>query len=346
MAETDPNVGRDLDGFLLEKRIGVGATGLVYRAKRGQQHYAVKVLADDYGRIPTLRARFEGEARALGRVDHPHIVHIESWGRVGDTLYLAMELLEGENLQVRLERAPLEAEEVLRWMDQLLDALGHAHQQHIVHRDLKPANLFLTTDGDLKILDFGLAKVLTQAEQEEVFDVTRRGKIVGTPAYMAPEQITGLSLDPRSDVYAIGVLLFELIADRRPFEHTTRARLLRAHLNEPVPAIFEASGGCVVDPKLEEVVRRALAKDPIERYPNASALREALAVFEPEAISHAGHTRSWKGSAISSVSLGSGERTMAAPGEAPGAFAVWAVSFVGVILLLAIAYHAIEGVSP
>ena len=303
---TDPMLGRTLDGYVLSERIGAGATGVVYRASRegDPRLYAVKVLNEALGHIKSLRRRFEREARALSRLTHEHIVDIADFGVTEDAVFISMEFLRGDTLEDRLQRAPLDPDVALRLMRQILEGLAFAHEQQIVHRDLKPANVFLVernepdrpgNSGDTipwaKILDFGLAKFLSIDELSQEGTLTRKGRVVGTPAYMAPEQITGVSLDVRADVYAAGVLLFELLADRRPFDYDRRSQLLRAHLFEPIPKLSDVRPGLDVDPKLEAVIRRALAKDPQERFQDARAFLDALMPFGEGAVKVPGRKR-------------------------------------------------------
>ncbi|MFO0696427.1 MAG: DUF2890 domain-containing protein [Polyangiales bacterium] len=286
----DPLLGRVIDGYRLESRIGAGATGIVYRARHPNRDkpVAVKVLHENLGRISSLKRRFEREARALTRLTHPSIVHIADFGVVDDITYIAMELLEGETLEDRMQRGPVEPERVIEIVRAVLQGLAFAHELQIVHRDLKPANIFLPknldADSAVKILDFGLAKFLSIDELSAESTLTRKGRIVGTPAYMAPEQITGVSLDVRADVYAVGTVLFELLADRRPFDYDRRSELLRAHLFEKVPSLTSVRSGLEVHPKLEAVVRKALAKDPGERFKNAGEMLRAIEQLPPMPI--------------------------------------------------------------
>ncbi|MBC7173553.1 MAG: serine/threonine protein kinase, partial [Polyangiaceae bacterium] len=272
--------GSTLDGYVLEAKIGSGATGVVYRARRGDEDkpVAVKVLNENLGQISSLRRRFEREARALSRLKHPRIVHISDFGITDEATFIAMEVLEGDTLEEILADGPVAPESAVAIVCQTLEGVGFAHEMQIVHRDLKPANIFLQFVGgkpDVKVLDFGLAKFLSVDELSEDATLTRKGRIVGTPAYMAPEQITGGALDVRADVYAAGVLLFELLADRRPFDYPRRSQLLRAHLFEPVPALATVRPGLTVHPALEAIVRKALSKDPAERFADAGAMLAA-----------------------------------------------------------------------
>jgi serine/threonine-protein kinase len=285
-ADPDPLVGRELSGFRIERRIGEGATGVVYRASHPEEPrpLAVKVLHDRFGELGALERRFEREARVLSRLRHPAVVDVLRFGNTAHATFIVMELLEGETLEQLLARGPIEPARALDVMRQVLEGLASAHRVEIVHRDLKPANVFLLAGAaHVKVLDFGLAKFLSDQEQSLDGTLTRRGRIVGTPAYMAPEQITGTGLDVRADVYAAGVVLYEMLADRRPFPALRRSALLKSHLFEPVPPLSEARPGLHVLPPLEELVLRALSKRPEQRYPDAGAMLEALAALPPDA---------------------------------------------------------------
>jgi len=286
----DPLVGESIGGYHVEGSIGSGATGVVYRARAPEdgRAVAIKVLADDLGQIPSLERRFQREARALAKLHHPRIVHISDFGVDPRGTFIVMELLEGETLEDSLSQRPIDPRLALVLMRQVLDGVARAHAEQVVHRDLKPANVFLcrtrADQVDAKVLDFGLAKFLSVDELSQDVTLTRRGRIVGTPAYMAPEQITGVSLDVRADVYALGVLFFEMLADRRPFDYRRRSELLRAHLFEQPPWLADARPGLVVHSELERFVRRSLAKDPDERFDNGGEMREALEAIEDDMV--------------------------------------------------------------
>jgi serine/threonine-protein kinase len=283
----DELLGRSLKGYRIEARLGSGATGVVFRARHPDQArpVALKVLHDNLGSISSLKRRFEREARVLAKLDHPNIVDITDFGVVDGHTFIAMELLEGQTLESMLAEAPIEFEYALNVAKQILAGLAFAHERQVVHRDLKPANVFLCPGPSepprVKLLDFGLAKMLSIDDLSQEGTLTRKGRIVGTPAYMAPEQITGVSLDVRADVYAVGVVLYEMIADRRPFLSERRSELLRAHLLEPVPPLSEARKGLIVHPDLEGIVRKALAKDPAQRYANAGEMLRAMEALPP-----------------------------------------------------------------
>ncbi|MCS6797036.1 MAG: serine/threonine protein kinase [Myxococcota bacterium] len=274
-------IGRRVGAYVIEARIGGGAMGTVFRASAPGRAtpVALKVLHEAMGSVAALRRRFEREARALARLVHPRIVAIEDFGVDGDLAFLAMELLQGRTLEAELARGPVAPQRALSIACDVLEGLAYAHALQIVHRDLKPANVFLERrpDGDfVKLLDFGLVKFLSIEEVSEEGTLTRKGRIVGTPAYMSPEQITGVSLDVRADLYAVGVILYEMLADRRPFDYERRSELLRAHLCEPVPPLHVVRPSLRVVPELVDVLDRALRKDPADRWPSAASMCEAL----------------------------------------------------------------------
>jgi serine/threonine protein kinase len=286
-------LGSTLGAYRVEGSIGSGATGVVYRAVDvdSARPVALKVLHDNLGSISGLERRFSREARVLAKLSHPNIVEVLDFGVEQGRTFIALELLEGETLEEALARGPIDPARALAYYDPILAALAEAHEHEVVHRDLKPANVFLTKDGAVKILDFGLAKMLSVEELSHEGTLTRKGRIVGTPAYMAPEQITGVSIDVRADVYALGVMLYELLADRRPFLYERRSELLRAHLLEPVPEITGVREGLWLHPALEALLARALAKDPYDRFANGRAMLEALRALPTEAVRVEGRER-------------------------------------------------------
>lgn len=315
-----------LGQYRVEYRLGAGATGVVFRGRdtKSDAIVALKVLNENLGTISSLRRRFEREARLLTKLEHPNIVHIASFGVQDTYTFIAMELLEGRTLEDALDEAPLDPLRAIEVMTEMLRGLAFAHEKEIVHRDLKPANVFLvrptTSEAPpgtsspqrdrVKLLDFGLAKLLSDDGGEgEDGTLTRKGRIVGTPAYMAPEQITGVSLDVRADVYAAGILLYELLADRRPFLSDRRSELLRAHLLAPPPPLETVRQGLTVHPELEGLVQKALEKNPNDRFPSAQAMLDALLALPPKpARMPSGDTSPRARSGATSEIISSGER--------------------------------------
>ena len=254
--------------------IGRGATSIVYKGvdPASGRVVAIKTLqrdgADADIDADAILLRFRNEARAIGRLRHPGVVAVDEFGEDGLHAWIAMEYIEGSNLEDVLLRSPLPGQErATAIMDELLDALGCVHGQGICHRDLKPANIMVTPQGRVKLTDFGVARLRD-------LGVTRVSSIIGTPAFMAPEQFTGGALDHRADLFACGVLLFLLLSGRRPFTGAPAA-VMHQILNEEPPLLSEASGGGV-GPAFDGVVRRALAKRADDRFASADDMREAL----------------------------------------------------------------------
>lgn len=273
-------VGRVLDGrYRLAEILGQGATGAVYRAEcLGEaRQVAVKVLHDELVDEPDLKERFEREARALFALRHPHILGVLDYGVTsGGTPYLVMELLEGQNLAERIDERPLSPEVALEVAEQFLSGLSFAHQQAILHRDLKTENIFLerTEDGRprAKLLDFGLVKFVDDERWGSAKKLTLAGSVMGSPAYMSPEQGTGGHMDARSDVYSAGVVVYELLTGSWPFMEENRTEMLKAHLLRPVPKLGEVRGSLRAAPELDAWMARAMAKDPAARFANGEEM--------------------------------------------------------------------------
>ena len=265
--------------------LGAGGMGEVYRARdtRLERLVAIKVLSPDLSASAPSRQRFEQEARTISRLSHPHICALYDVGREGEISYLVMELLEGESLSERLARGALPLEQALRYGVEIADALEKAHRQGIVHRDLKPGNVMLTKSG-VKLLDFGLAKVLPSVpgsggvggltSMPTEANLTQEGAILGTVQYMAPEQLEGRNADARTDIFAFGALLYEMATGRKAFSGTSQASLISAILKEEPGPISQAAP--LAPPALDRLVRTCLAKDPEERWQNAGDVAREL----------------------------------------------------------------------
>ncbi len=262
-----PQIGR----YRVLEKLGEGGMGVVYAGHdealdRRIALKTIRVTGDS-----TLRERFWREARAAASVSHPHVCPIYEVGE--DTqgrLFLAMELLEGESLGDRLKRGPIEIEEALRITCDILSALDALHGRHLIHRDLKPSNVFLTRHG-VKLLDFGLARPSSTDPLADT-GITQPGTVLGTPRYMAPEQVTGQELDARADLFAAGVLLYEMLSGRAPFDGETMMQVLHAVVYEAPPLL----AGPAPLPAIDRVIRRALAKKREDRYDDAAAMALAL----------------------------------------------------------------------
>jgi serine/threonine-protein kinase len=270
--------GSRIGRYEIRSLLGAGGMGQVWRAHdaRLERDVALKVLPAEALGDDTARARLVREARLASKLNHPHICTIYDVGEAEGQTYIAMELVEGQPLSARVADGPLPIEQILRYGQQMADALAHAHGRGVVHRDFKSANVVVTPDGQVKVLDFGLAKRLTGEELTEATTVSRHsltapGMVAGTLAYMAPEQLKGQPADARSDIWALGVVLYELAAGQRPFQGQTGFELTGAILNQPPTALPPS-----VPAPLAGVIDRCLAKEPGERYQQGTEVRAAL----------------------------------------------------------------------
>jgi predicted ATPase len=273
--------GTRLGPYEVRSLLAAGGMGEVYRARdtRLGRDVALKTLPETLARDQARVARLEREARAASALNHPHIVTVYELGTEGEHRYIAMELLDGASVRSLLSRGPLAIERLLSIGTQVADALAAAHEKSIVHRDLKPENVLVTVDGRAKILDFGLARFTL--EEEHTSDETRTfltgaGAVMGTVAYMSPEQAQGLPLDFRTDHFSLGVMLYEMAAGRRPFERATDAETIAAILRDPPPQLTD------VPQPLLWLIERCLAKDPHDRYASTRDLARELAALRSE----------------------------------------------------------------
>jgi serine/threonine protein kinase/Tol biopolymer transport system component len=269
--------------------LGAGSMGEVYRARDLQlnREVAIKILPSFVKTDPDRLARFEIEAKAAGALNHPNILSVYQMGTHDGAPYLVCELLEGKTLAESLRRGPLPIRQAIQFGVQIAHGLSAAHEKGIVHRDLKPENLFVTKDGRIKILDFGLAKVIPPKEgiSNLASTVTRIGVAMGTVGYMSPEQVRGQSVDQRTDIFAFGAILYEMVMGKRSFLKSTEADTVSAILNEEPPPITQLAPDA--PPALERVIRRCIEKNPEQRFRSASDLAFAL-----EALSDPGTLRS------------------------------------------------------
>jgi serine/threonine protein kinase len=270
MRAAPPQLGR----YRVDELLGSGGMALVYRGHDAklQRPVAIKLLADNLSGDDTFRRRFVREARTVARLTHPNVVRIYDVGEVEGRPYFVMELVEGETLANRLRRhGRLPVDEAVRIAIAVCGGLEHAHRAGLVHRDVKPHNLLLTPDGGVKIVDFGIARSL------DATAITESGSIVGTAAYLAPEQACGVELTPATDVYALGVVLYEMVAGHTPFDVETLAQVLHAGRRVPPVSTIAAEAPATLD----DIVRKCLARDPSRR-PTVAELSQRLHAIAAE----------------------------------------------------------------
>ncbi|GAB4579225.1 MAG: hypothetical protein Fur0022_19630 [Anaerolineales bacterium] len=263
------NIGR----YQVRKELGRGGMATVFDAydPRFERSVAIKVLPREFLHDPQFRARFEREAKTVALLEHPAIVPVYDFGEHDGQPYIVMQLMNGGSLADRLERGPIAPEEAVKILNRLAQALDVAHSKGIIHRDLKPGNVLFDQYGNAFLSDFGIARLKASG------NATLTGsQIIGTPAYMSPEQIQGeKTIDGRSDIYALGVILFLMLSNQMPFQADTPAKVMIAHIIEPAPSILVFRED--LPPGIDDVIDKALAKDPDDRYQTAAAMAEDFA---------------------------------------------------------------------
>jgi len=295
--------GTKLGPYQIRSALGAGGMGEVYRARdtRLDRSVAIKILHSHLSTTPELKLRFDREARTLSSLSHPHICSLYDVGKDGDVEFLVMELLEGETLSARLQRGPLPINAVMKLGIEIADALAKAHRLGVIHRDLKPSNIMLTANG-AKLMDFGLAKanvvntstgrslveLATATLQSPSSPLSSAGTLIGTIQYMAPEQIEGKDADGRSDIFALGLVLYEAVTGRRAFEGKTHLSIASAILQrDPPPITIENPD--VGLPPLEHTIQTCMAKEPDERFQTAHDVKLQLMWLARMANSQPGH---------------------------------------------------------
>jgi len=284
--------GTKLGEYEVKSLLGSGGMGEVYRARDSRlgRDVAIKVLPSFLSADSDRLRRFEQEARAAAALNHPNILAVHQMGTYQGAPYLVSELLEGETLREQIKRGRLSIRKAIDYGVQIARGLAAAHEKRIVHRDLKPENLFVTKDGRIKILDFGLAKLTQPASENSADTLTRgteAGTVMGTVGYMAPEQVRGQAADHRADIFAFGAILYEMLAGKRAFQKTTSADTMAAILNEDPPGISQIATN--LPPALQRVVHRCLEKNPEQRFQSASDLAFALDALSESAGSATGY---------------------------------------------------------
>lgn len=263
--------GARLDHYVIEQEIGAGGMGVVYKADDTllDRVVALKVLPPRLCEQDDFLRRFSAEARLLARIQSPYVVTVHTLMEKDIGLVLVMEFLDGETLEQRLRRdGPLSVKEAIDVFDEASLGVEDIHQMGIVHQDLKPANIFLTADGGVKLLDFGVAKLMNEPRPDQT------GTLLGTLLYISPEQIKGRAVDQRSDIYTLGITMFEAVTGRLPFERKTNYALMHAHVQEspPAPSKYQTE----IPAELEKVILKAMAKEPERRFQTIQKFRKAL----------------------------------------------------------------------
>ena len=271
MAEIGSVLG---DRYRLIELLGQGGMATIYRARDSQlqRDVAVKLLRPEYGRDPDFLARFRQEARAAGSLNHPSIVSVFDFGQDAEGPFIVMELIDGEDVAALVRRTGgLAPQQAARLVSEVAHALEVAHRHGIVHRDIKPGNIMVARDGRVKVTDFGIARAVAEAQ------MTLPGTTIGSVHYFSPEQARGEATTAASDVYSLGIVLYELLTGQRPFEGDSPASVAVARLTGPVPSPSAVRGG--IPPAIEQVLARATALDPGARYPSGGPFGEALDAF-------------------------------------------------------------------
>lgn len=285
--QTDPFIGREiLNGqFRVLQKIGTGGMGSVYRASQPamKREVAIKILHPKLAGRKDLTSRFRREARAMSQLSHPNTARVFMYGELEEdgSLYIVMEMLEGKNLNQTVRRGgPMPPGRAIPILVQVCGALQEAHELGIVHRDLKPENIFICNQGGLvdypKVLDFGLAKVTEQQMQPGSMILTQEGMVFGTPEFMSPEQAQGRTLDARSDIYSLAVILYEVLTGKLPFDAKTPMEYIQKHVTAPIIPLNQRVEGMSFPEGLGKVLEKALQKKPDDRYQTAAELGAAL----------------------------------------------------------------------
>ena len=308
----DNLIGRNLGRYHILEQLGEGGMATVFKAydTRLESDVAVKVIRTDNlppSGVEQALSRFEREAKALAKLTHPNIVPIIDYGEYEDSPYLVMKYLPGGTLKQMLKSQPMPWQEAAALLIPIARALDYAHRQGMIHRDVKPSNILITADGEPMLTDFGIAKIV---DEEVTVDLTGTSATVGTPEYMAPEQVVSKTVDYRVDIYALGVVFYEMITGRRPFQADTPMAVLFKHASEPLPPPHQFT------PNLPEVVEKvlfkALAKKPEDRYQSMGEFASALERLAYEKTVFPQPTQASLEQAATIITTGNNEKTLQA----------------------------------
>ena len=266
--------GQQIGDYQITRPLGRGGLGAVYEASHtiSQRAEALKVLLPEQSGTGDMAERFRREVRLLASLEHPNIAGLHHAFYFGEQLVMVMELVRGEDLRARSRRIRIPLTDLLSYSVQVLAGLEYAHQRGVVHRDIKPANIMITDAGTVKLLDFGIA--VTERSQ----DLTQAGSLIGSPLHMSPEQVRGERATPQSDLYSLGVTLYELIAGQPPLSGKTTFELMMAHIHTQPPPLIGLRQD--ISPALSAIIERALQKDPAQRFASAAEFSRALASVE------------------------------------------------------------------
>ena len=271
------NIGDRIGDYEIVGILGVGGMGQVYKVRNvlSDRIEAMKVLLPNLEGDPGLADRFLNEIKVQATLEHPNIAKLHTAMRIGNQLVMVMEFVDGTSLAQVLQRGPLPPSTAAAYASEVLDALGYAHAHGVIHRDIKPANIMLTSGGQIKLMDFGIARV--QADRH----LTQTGSTVGSLSYMSPEQIKGGDPDGRSDLYSLGITMYEMVTGRRPFLGDSGFQIMSAHLQQAPMAPIEVIPG--IPAALSDIILMAIEKDPAARFQSVEAFRAALSSVFPAA---------------------------------------------------------------
>jgi Protein kinase domain/Kelch motif len=305
-------IGSEFAGYRIDEVAARGGMGVVYRAiqLRLQRTVALKLVTPELARDASFRERFRRESMIAASIDHPNVIPVYEAGEENGALYIAMRWVEGTNLRERIDRGALEPSHAARLVSQVASALDAAHERDLIHRDVKPANILITGQDHVYLTDFGLTK-----HASSISGLTRTGQWVGTVAYTAPEQIEGAAVSPRTDVYSLGCVLFEVLTGRTPYRRDNDLATLWAHVYAPPPSVLELSPD--VSSRFDAVVQRAIAKDPAERYASAGELGLAALAAVDEKEPAPEERRAAAARSDRPISEPPGRRRLRGPGRRP-----------------------------
>ena len=263
--------------YELHRRVGRGGMAEVYLARDRllDRLVAIKILFPEFATDPSFVARFRREAQAAANLNHPNIVGVYDWGKERGTYYIVMEFVDGQTVsEILRNEGPIEPKRAAGIAADVAAALGFAHRKGVVHRDVKPGNVLITKAGEVKVADFGIARAMTASSEE---NLTQTGSVMGTATYFSPEQAQGKPVDARSDLYSLGVVLYEMASGKPPFSADSPVAIAYKHVQEPIPSLAERVPGIPED--YEAITLRALSKDPDDRYADGAAMRADLLRF-------------------------------------------------------------------